>query len=206
VRLSSASVLRLGLVLSLGATGCAASPAMRAAERGDYPALKARLADDLAKGKISGGKARDLAHAVAKREVLEAKGEEGVTRSGEMLSCARQAEDILSARAKGTDDGAARAAFVLVDARVQSPSRWSDRVRSEDGAWRAVGARSLVERDQATKRRELLLDLDPRVRRGAVLATLDAPVADDAGALLETVRLDPDPVTRSFAAERSCSA
>ncbi|MFO0662256.1 MAG: hypothetical protein U0165_20860 [Polyangiaceae bacterium] len=186
-------------VAVLALNGCASSGAVKAAERGDLPTLKKQLADGLKSGSLSTGESRSVAQALASREVKQAKGEEGVVRIDDVLGCVRELEGTLDDKAREKDATAARAAFALVDAHLEG-SRWVDKVNSDDASWRAVGARSLVDQSGATKRRELFVDLDTQVRRAALSAALDAPFVEDAPVLLETVRLDPDRLSRTLAA------
>jgi HEAT repeat protein len=194
--------LRLVLGLSVVALlpACASSGAVKAAESGDVPKLRAALTDEVSRRKLDGGEARSVAHAVATHEIATSTGDEAVKRVDEVRACAAKVDDALDARAKGKDDAAAEAALVLVDAHLVTPTHWKPLVSSEDGGWRAVGARGLVAKDDGPKRRELFLDNDPRVRKAAIDASEEAGDVEDLSILLETVRLDPDRVARASAA------
>lgn len=186
------------VVLSLSAlTGCGSSIAVQAAERGDYAGLRQRLATT--KKAMDGGEARAIARAVVKHELATAKPEDAVQRIDEVRGCLVKVDDLVAQRAKTHDAAGARAAFFLLDSGIATGDKWRDEVSSEDGAWRAVGARLLVSRGQGAKRRELFLDLDARVRRSAMYAAAEAGDAADTPLLLETVRLDPDTLARDAA-------
>lgn len=178
--------------------GCATSPLVSAAERGDYATLRQKLDTD--KRKLDGGTARSIARAVVKHEVSSAKPEDVGQRVDELRLCLDRVDDVLIERAKTHDDGGARAAFLLVDGKLVSMGKWRGEASSDDAAWRAVGARTLVGGDHGQRRRELFLDMDVRVRQSALYASLDAVDAADETALLETVRLDPDGAARGIAA------
>lgn len=183
----------------LALNGCASSGAVRSAQQGDLPALKKQLAEGLKNGALSAGESRDVAHAVAAREIKLAKGDEGVVRIDDVLACVRDLEGVLDHKSGEKDATAARAAFALVDSHLAG-SRWVDKASSDDPGWRAVGARSLLDQSDAERRRTLFVDLDTQVRRGALFAAIDAPFVEDAPVLLETVRLDPDRLSRTLAA------
>ena len=187
------------MVLGALSPACASSGAVKAAERGDYPALKQLLSDEFRAQKLDGKEARRVAHAVVDREIREAQGPDAVARVDEVRLCAKHARDILERRAHKDDEGGARAAFVLVDERLEHASRWVDRASSPDAGWRAVGARGLVDGEHGELRRQLFVDMDARVRRGAFGASVDAGDPADAPLLLESIRLDPDPTVRSLA-------
>ena len=190
----------VGLVAAVGTTGCASSGSVQAARKGDYASLKKHLAEGLQNGKLTASEARNIAYAVASHEVSSTKGEDGAKRVDEMVGCVSELESVLDDRASGKDEGAARSAYLLVDAHLTNNSRWISTAKNQDPYWRAVGARALVDSDDWALRRELFTDLDPKVRRAAIFAAIDAPSADDALVLLETVRLDPDGLSRTLAA------
>ncbi|HEU4406162.1 MAG TPA: HEAT repeat domain-containing protein [Polyangiaceae bacterium] len=182
--------------------GCASSGSVRAAERGEWPALRASLVAGARRGSLGGGEARSIARAVAARELAAARGDAGLQRVNEARPCADPLEDALERRAdaRPRDAVGARAAYVLVDAGLARPGRWDATDAHPDGAWRAVAARALRGSGDGARRRQLFLDLDARVRRAALQAALDAEDPADAPALLEVVRLDPDGVVRHTAA------
>lgn len=182
--------------------GCASSGSVRAAERGEWPALRASLSDRARRGDLGGREVRSLARAVAERELASARGDEGLQRVNEVRSCAKPLEDALEGRAdaRGRDAVGARAAYVLVDAGLARPGRWDATDAHPDGAWRTVAARALTGSGDGAARRKLFLDLDARVRRAALQASLDAEDPADTASLLEVARLDPDGVVRNTAA------
>lgn len=197
-RLSSLAALAVvGFVVS----GCASSGAVKAAEKGDYAALKQHLADEMKAGKISGGEARAVAHAVIGFEVRTTKGDDAPKRISELRGCAPQAEGILSDRTGQDDEAGALAAYLLVDEHLHRPGKWASKASSESPHWRAVGARALVDSSQGDRRRELFLDVFTLVRQGALRAAVEAADPQDLGALLEAVRVDPDEQARISAAK-----
>ncbi|MCU0657936.1 MAG: hypothetical protein MUF64_22540 [Polyangiaceae bacterium] len=179
---------------------CSSSAAVQAAEKGDYAALKRHLADGLKNNSLDGGEARSIAEAVARHEVQKASGEDSKSRVRELRACAAQASGILEDRAGKDDEAAALAALTLLDERLARPARWRDRARHEAPHWRAVGARTLVDTDQAEQRRALFADLFTPVRQAAFRAAADAADPADQPLLLDAVRLDPDEEARITAA------
>ncbi len=185
--------------VALGAlSGCASSEGARLADKGDYAGLRRYL--DQKGRSLDGGEAREIARAVVRHEVGAAeKPEDAKARLDELVPCVDKVEGTLEQRAERRDDVGAKAAYLLVDHGLVGASRWRKEARSEDVAWRAVGARSLTDRGDG-RRRELFLDLDTRVRTGAFAAALDALDPADGEDLLEAVRLDPDLAIRGVAA------
>lgn len=179
---------------------CTSSAAVKAAEKGDYTALRRYLADGMKDGSLDGGEVRAIAEAVARHEVTQAQGEEGKSRVQELRGCAAQTRDILESRAEKEDESAALAALTLLDERLARPGRWQDRATSEVPFWRAVGARTLVDSDQGQQRRALFADLFTGVRQAAFRAAVDASDVQDLPLLLDAVRLDPDEEARITAA------
>ncbi len=180
--------------------GCASSASVRSAERGEWVPLRASLAERARRSDLGPGEVRAVARAVAERELAAARGDEGLRRVDEARACAEPLEGALGRRARTRDAVGARAAYVLVDAGLAHADDFDARDDDADGAWRAVGARSLTGSGAGKRRRELFLDLDARARRSALQAALDAEDRADASALLEVVRLDPDGVARNTAA------
>lgn len=197
----SALSLALLLLSSLAAVGCGSSQAVNAAQKGDYATLKRVLAEKVKAQSLDGGEARAVARAVARYEVSNGKGDDGVKRVDELRACVSPAGSILSDRGKADDEAAARAIYLLLDAHELGPGSWAKKADSTDGAWRAVGARALVSSSQGDARRALFVDLDTRVRRAALGAASEARDAGDLGELLEIVRVDPEPSCRSEAAK-----
>lgn len=188
------------VAMALGSMACSSSAAVKAAERGDYTALRQILADDMKNGRLDGGEARAVAEAVVQREVSSSKGADGVARVRELRPCAAQTEEILEDRVKQRDEAAPVAAMLLLDDHLVSADKWSEQADSPDPGWRAVGARSLVDVSHGARRRELISDLFVDVRRAAIRASYDASDSADQGTLLEVVRVDPDQEARVLAA------
>jgi hypothetical protein len=193
----SAAALLATLTLVTVGTGCASAGLVSAAEAGDLATLKKRIEDAKRAGKLDGGEVRDAAHETAARSIKQADKSADVD---DVRMCVRDLESALLTRTKKTDEAGARAAYLLLDEDRVSTSRWASHVSSADPAWRAVGARTLVRHEDGAKRRELFLDLDPRVRIGSIEAAYRALDKDDARPLLEVVRLDPDGVARNLGA------
>ncbi len=193
--------LAAAIAVALLNQACASSGAVKAAERGDYAALKQALAAEKASGAIDGGEARAVARAVVGFELNSAKGDDGLARVNELGMCAPQVQSFLEKRASESDEAAARAAYFLVNDHLNRPGKWVDRVDSEDPAWRAVGARALVNTSNGERRRELFLDVFTAVRKSAVEASVDAADREDEALLLETVRVDPEPQIKMSAAK-----
>ncbi|RYE87402.1 MAG: hypothetical protein EOO75_14515 [Myxococcales bacterium] len=197
----SAAVVVLGATMTMVGAGCGSSAAVKAAERGDYAALRAALAQEQKDGQLDRGEARAVANAVVRREVSEGKGDDGVARVNELRGCAEQARDVLDDRSEKSDEPAAASALLLLDEQLAGSGRWRKRASDSDPGWRAVGARSLVDDDEeGDERRALFNDMVTSVRRAAFRASFDAGDGRDRGLLLEAVRVDPDDEVRATAA------
>lgn len=198
MRLSSSSSAGLAIAAVLTLSGCGTSTGVRLAERGDYAGLRRHI--EANQRKLDGGEVRDIAHAVVARTMSDTKPEEATARLDLLQSCLKKVDDVVERRAKTRDEAGAHAAFLLVDGGVVSPGEFRKEAGSVDAGWRAVGARTLFRGGDGELRRKLFVDLDVRVRRGALYAALDAGDANDATLLLETARLDPDGLARGVAA------
>jgi HEAT repeat protein len=194
----------LGWALSalvLSTAGCGSSGTVQAALHGDLGALRREIQREQRAGSLDRGRVVSLAEAIAAREVMSGSGPSGVRRIRVMRGCTPPLLDVLRARAERQDDGGAEAAQVLVTARAlddrSSFARYAD---SSSGAWRAVAARSARYPAAFERRRSYFVDPDERVRRAAFEAALEAPSAQDLEILLESARLDPDPLSQSLAA------
>ena len=189
----------------LFAIGCGGGPALRAAEQGDLAGVRRVLAADAAATAVDEDEARDIAHAVLRREVEKAKGDEGVKKLRELPSCAVALRDALEARGASRDEVAAVATLMRFDARALDAEGLGEAARAALGspgaspAWKAVEARSLVGANDGVRRRGLFLDGDQAVRVGALEASFDALDASDMEGLLEAARLDPYPEARTAA-------
>jgi len=195
----------LGLI-AVGAcvvvTGCGVSPAVQAAQDRAYDRLAKELAREKQTGELDDGEVRDVAQALADAEIAAAKGVEGEATIARYSSCADQVEDALEDRADRGDDVAAAAGEVLLSSGLVDEDEYVDFIEDEDPrpAFRALGARGLVDDDQFELRRKLFLDLDERVRQNAIKAAMSSSSPDDLAALAEAARLDPYPSARGFAA------
>jgi hypothetical protein len=190
----------LFLVAVVAAAGCAASPAMRAAENGDFAALRAEVARRAQKGDLDNGDAADLAKAVASREIETAtKAADAEARVGDAASCARELDSALERRMQTKDDGGAAAALARYETGELDEGDARDHARDADPAWRAVGARGLVRVQDRAPRAIALRDPDARVRRQAVRAARDAQDPQDLAQLVDVARVDPEPIVRTEA-------
>lgn len=180
------------LPVALACTGCGAVPGIASARRGDFEVLRV----EVEKHDYSSRQVRKLARAVLAREVEHAVDLADRAFIASLESCAQEVAGALRKRASGEDGLAAEAALVLLEAHLWNKS--TKRYRQvEDGAWRALAARST--QDEAELRRRYFEDEDQRVRRAALSAALEAKDEGDVAGLLEVARLDPDPLSRSRA-------
>jgi len=194
------------LVVTLA--GCATSPAMRAAERGDWSELRARIAQAERTGKLTNAEAADLARVVAKREIASAPArgappKSAVTRVLEVRACARELDGVLSSRMDVRDDAGAEAALARLDSGELGAGSVRSFASDANDAWRAVGTRGLNRKKDATARMAAMADGSPLVRRAAMRASADAD--DDAATdaeieqLAGAARVDPEGIVRSEA-------
>lgn len=204
---SSGSAFRLSFVLALAAPLLACgSSALRAAEQGDSPKLRAEIAQKHERGRLSNDEAAELARAVAEREIMTASDEgSALARLRETRACAAELDGALEGRMKKRDGAGAEAALSrLEDGRLgEGDARaWLD---DADDRWRAVGARTLHREEDHKRRQAAILDPSPRVRRGGIRAAAEAKDPSDLDLLFETARVDPDLLLRNEAL-RSMSA
>jgi hypothetical protein len=193
----SRSFALAGLFLLGG--GCGGSPALRAAERGDRNALQQALTAQQSSGTLSNGEAAAIAAQVARRELLDASPADAPARVLDVLPCARELDDALAERMRVHDGAGADAALARISSRGMSMGAAREFAGDADGPWRAVGARALVRDEDRGARQRALVDVDPRVRRQAARAALEAADGADLAALAETARLDPEPIVRTEA-------
>ena len=186
-----------GLFLLAG--GCGGSPALRAAERGDRSALQQALAAQQTAGTLSNGEAASIAARVARRELLDALPADAPERVRDVLPCARELDDALAERMRVHDGAGADAALARISGRGMGLGAARAFAADADGPWRAVGARALVREEDRAARQQALVDVDPRVRRQAARAALEAADPADLPALAEAARLDPEPIVRTEA-------
>ena len=184
--------------------GCATPRSVKAASRGDISELRAAMAQEKTGGKLDRARVAAVAKAVAEHEIRAATGAEALARIDEARACWRPLEDSLEERAERSDASGAAATLALLDARCNRPSAGEKLLRkhgaSPDPLWRAVAARGAVGSDLGAARRKFFVDPDERVRLAALRAALEVPDPADAAALLEVVRLDPNPVAQAVAA------
>lgn len=179
--------------------GCG-DAALRAAERGDYAKLRAEIAQKHGSGSLSNGEARDLARAVAEREIETAKQEKDAeARLRETRACSTEIDDALAERMKTHDGAGAEAALERLEDGSLGDGSARDYLGDADDRWRAVGARTLHRDGDAKRRREAIVDPSPRVRRSAIHASAEAKDAGDLDLLFETARVDPDLLLRNEA-------
>ncbi|WP_394823386.1 HEAT repeat domain-containing protein [Pendulispora albinea] len=195
-----------GALMLLGLTGCGASPAMRAADRGDWAALRARIAEAHRAGKLSNADATDLARRVAKREIASAPPSQAVARVHDVSGCARELDGVLSSRMDVHDDAGAEAALSRIDAGELGAGGMRSFTSDASDAWRAVGVRGLTRKKDADARIAAMLDGSPRVRRSAMQASAEAASDGDIAnvdreveQLATAARVDPQGIVRSEA-------
>ena len=187
------------LALALAAVGCAASPMMRAAARGDRVGLEQAIAVRQRAGDLSRDEAVSLAKTVADRDLRVAPAGDAVDRVRDVRPCAREFDAALADAMRSRTPAAAEAGLARIDAHRLDLDDARAFAGDPDGAWRALGARALVRREDAPARRRALVDPDPRVRREAARAARDAADGADLDALSEAARVDPVPIVRSEA-------
>lgn len=186
-----------GLAFACGGTRLGS---VHAALHQDLVALRAAIAEDQRSGRLDRDGLTELSRAVLRRELWSAAGEPGALTVWSMLPCAGELESSLRERAGRTDAPAVEATLILLSLGRVGPGELFARYREETGAWRAVAARAALSPSQVLTRRAWFRDADPRVRRAALAAAFDAPEPGDQEALVEALRLDPDPMSRSLAA------
>ena len=140
--------------------------------------------------------------AVARRELRAARGDDALSRVSGRGSLVRERGGAGVARARGDGRRRGRASAPRArggGARTEQRARGAVCGESPSGAWRAVAARGTGSSERATLRRAFYVDPDERVRREALHSALEAQDPADLTVLLETARLDPDPMSRSIA-------
>lgn len=180
-------------------SGCASSPAMRAAARGDHASLRDAIASRESAGTLSNGDAASLARQVADRELRSAPPASASDRIRDALACAHELDGALADRMRVHDAAGADAALARIAGRGLSLGAARSFASDPDPRWRAVGVRALVRPEDREARLRALVDDDPLVRRQAARAAHDAADVADLGALGEAARLDPEPIVRTEA-------
>jgi hypothetical protein len=185
--------------LGLGVAACSGSPAMRAAQRGDGPALDRAIAARQARGDLSNDEAASLARAVADRDVRTAAVQDAGDRVRDARPCAHELDDALAFRMRTHDAAGAAAALARVEGRGLGVDDLRVFANDADPRWRALGARALVRPSDRQARHLALLDAEPLVRREAARAARDAADPEDLAGLAEAARVDPAPIVRTEA-------
>jgi hypothetical protein len=192
---------RLSWLLVGWCAACASQGAVKTALHGDLNALRQEIERERKAGTLERDRVVDIAEAVAEREVMSGTGPSGTRRIRAMRACSGPLSEVLAARAERPDDGGAEALQVLLAARAgDARAAFDEHSESSSGAWRAVAARAATRPETMPRRRQFFVDVDERVRRAAFEAALEAPSELDLELLLESSRLDPDPLSRSLAA------
>lgn len=181
--------------------GCSVSPAVQAAREPNYPKLEKAIDAEKKSGELDDGEVEDIAEAIAEGEIARAKGVDGEALLPAFAGCARAVEDALEDRFDKGDDIGAVAASLLLSAGLVDEDEYVDFATESDPrpAYRALGARGLIDEDTFELRRKMFVDLDERVRSNALKAALTAPSASDFDLLVEAARVDPLPAARASA-------
>jgi hypothetical protein len=175
---------------------------MRAAQQGDFVALRAAIASERAQGRLDRSAVRKLAKQTAERELTRSAPAETMTRIDEARACARPLSGALETLAKTPGDVGASATLALLEQWAADED--GQRLLREHGAspnalWRAVAARTAIGEELGPARRTFYADGDERVRLAALRAALEKEDHADRRPLLEVARLDPNPLARSLA-------
>jgi hypothetical protein len=197
-KLTTRTTLSLLATFAL-ATGCAGSPAMRAAESGDRAQLRAHLLEKEKAGTMSNGEAESLARAVARHELEQARGLPGLDRVRDLEACGGELDGAFAGRMDPHDAVGAAAAMVRVEDGSLGESSARGYQGDPDDGWRAVGARGLVRKKDSDDRQRAMKDGSALVRRAAMRAAARAESETDEDALFEAARVDPDPYVRALA-------
>lgn len=191
---------RVAVVIGLLLFACGPSGIVRTAYYGDLKSLKAEIRGAQQSGELDKGEVADLARAVARRELRSSQGRDSLLRIREARTCTDPVEAELRERAERYDDAGAEAMLVLIDADLVARKPLLQRYAGADnGAWRAVAARTTALHNQGSLRRRYIQDPDERVRRSALRASLELADGSDVDALVDAARLDPNPLNRSLA-------
>lgn len=201
--------MRLGLLLASAAfaagisTACAGPrPEVRTALTGTLPELQQEIARAERAGPLTSDQLKELARAVAEREIAGARGAEGAEQLAVFRPCLPVLESALDERASRGDEVAAVATLLLFEAGKRQANDLVTRYQEADsGAFRALAARASLSPNHAELRRRYFTDPDERVRRAAFDAALKAPFSSQLADLVEAARLDPSAANRSRAAQ-----
>lgn len=194
----NARIWAVGLV----AIGCASELA-NSARTDDLAAFKTKL--ETARKATPGvdlDALREVAVAVAGRELVTAKDQAAEARVLEVAECAGPLEEPLETLGERGGVVGALALQVLIDAHRRDDDLEQlkrDHAQAKQDDWRAVGLRAATAAGDAPLRAGGFIDPDLRVRRAALRAAKDAHAPADVAGLLEVARLDPDRTSRAFA-------
>lgn len=191
----------VAMLLASTTLPCCGTPAfVETALHGDIASLKAEIETAQMRGELDGDSTRALARAVAARLVVSANDPYGPSLIASAGDCRERLSDALRQRAEQTDATAAAALTELFeDGRVDAATLVSTYRDSPDPEWLAVAARAAIGPELSSWRAVLMRSPHEHVRRAVLRAALDARTPADIPELLEASRLDPDPVSRSFA-------
>jgi hypothetical protein len=186
--------------MALALAGCSVPAYVKTAYYGDLATLKKEIAKATILRQLDRAKVLDLAEAVARREVLSARGDDALDRIRASRPCLSAVEPELRERSEAPDDAGAESLLALVEAdRVSRGPLVRRYAQSSAGAFRAIAARVTAPPEHATLRRGFYVDPDERVRRAALRAAFEAADPGDLALLVEAARLDPDGRSRSLA-------
>ena len=199
------------LALGWGLLGCGPSPVLRTARSGDLAAYREQLAKRPTDEGISLSEAQDIAHALLGKQIATAEGDQGKELLGAIAPCAVHFKQALEQRAAHTDELAARAALLRLDAHFAPPMSYIAKREDPQAMWRAAAARSLNfpvkdAPDELTAlaraaqwRQKMMGDPAHEVRVAALQAATEAADPADTDALLAASRRDPDAEAREAA-------
>ncbi len=177
-------------------------PEVRAALTGSLPELQQEIAKAQQVGPLQDARLKDLARAVAEREIAGAQGREGAEQMAIFRDCSGEVGAALEERAGRGDEAAAVATLILFEGGKGDAASLIGRYREADsGAFRALAARATLAPAHAELRRRYFTDPDERVRRAALEAALRAPLSAQLPDLLEAARLDPSAGNRARATQ-----
>ena len=182
------------------AQACAQKPWVTEARTGNLANLQRYVEVAGKRHRFNRRAVKQLAEAVADREIATADDTEAYERILKLKACASDLYWPLHRRSQSQDEIAAAANLLLLDTGWHdSNERLRSFAKSTDGAWRAVSARAAEQPAMRTRVYQALVDPDARVRRAALMTIQANPLADDGKALLDVVRFDPDESLRASA-------
>lgn len=180
--------------------GCGSSTLLETALHGDLRALKRELSAERRNGNLDEERTLELARAVAGRELRSASGPEAPARVRQTSTCGAALIPELEDRAERADDAAAEATRVLLELGRRDRSQIVRRFHEASSSrWRAVAARAAKGQQLGAQRRRFLVDPDEHVRQAAFYAAWESADPADLEIVLESARVEPDPLSRSTA-------